>query len=97
MDIWDLFVGFRFRNKELKGNIFKVYLRSLEYFAKFIKKNIFYNKDFFIVDQRLVIIDLRERLLDYRFIIYRRIVIEIIIRKVEEVYKKIIFEDIRVF
>lgn len=50
MDIWDLFVGFRFRNKELKGNIFKVYLRSLEYFAKFIKKNIFYNKDFFIVD-----------------------------------------------
>lgn len=84
MDIWDLFAGPRLRNKELKGNTLKVYLRSLEYFAKFIKKNIFYNKDLLTADQRSAIIDLRERLPDYRSTIHRRTATETTTRKVEE-------------
>lgn len=97
MDIWDLFAGPRLRNKELKGNTLKVYLRSLEYFAKFIKKNIFYNKDLLTADQRSAIIDLRERLPDYRSTIHRRTATETTTRKVEEAYKKITPEDIRAF
>lgn len=36
LDIWDKFCVFRFRDKILIGNTFKVYLGSLEYFVRFI-------------------------------------------------------------
>ena len=97
MDIWDLFAGPRLRNKELKGNTLKAYLRSLEYFAKFMKKNIFYNKDLLTSDQRIAIVDLREQLPDYRSTIHRRTATKTTRRKVEEAYKKITLEDIRAF
>lgn len=97
MEIWDLFAGPRLRNKELKGNTLKVYLRSLEYFAKFIKKNIFNNKDLLTADQRSAIVDLHERLPDYRSTIHRRTATETTTRKAEEAYKKITSKDIRAF
>ena len=97
MDIWDMFAGPRLSNKELKGNTLKVYLRSLEFFTKFIKKNLFYNKDLLTDEERSAIVDLRERLPDYRATIHRRTGTETTTRKVEEAYKKITPEDIRAF
>lgn len=55
-DIWDVFVGLRFKNKEFKGEIFKVYFRSFEFFFKFVGKNFFFNKDFLSDEKRVVII-----------------------------------------
>ena len=42
MDIWDKFYIPKLRNKELMGNTLKVYLWSLQYFVKFIKKGLLY-------------------------------------------------------
>ena len=44
LDIWGSFAGPRLKNKVLTGNTIKVYLRSLEYFATFIKMGFFYKK-----------------------------------------------------
>lgn len=45
LDIWDNFCVPRLRDKILTGNTLKVYLRSLEYFVKFIKKGLLYDKE----------------------------------------------------
>ena len=45
MNIWDVFAGPRLKNKVLTGNTIKTFLRSLEIFAKFIEKGLFYKKD----------------------------------------------------
>ena len=42
LDIWDVFAGPRLKSKELKGEMLKVYLRSLECFSKFVDKNLFF-------------------------------------------------------
>lgn len=44
-NIWDNFCVLCFWEKILMGNILKVYLRSFEYFVKFIKKGLLYDKE----------------------------------------------------
>lgn len=77
------------------GNIFKVYIRSIEFFIMFIYKNLFYQKGLFIEDDREVIICLNICLLDYCVIIYRRMVNQMIIRKVNDSIIEINVEDVR--
>ena len=89
--------GSKLQNKELTGNTIKVYLRSLEFFSKFIQKNLFYRKDLLNEHDRQAIASLRERLPDYRSTIHRRTASQTTTRKVVEAYKKIRPEDIRLF
>ena len=95
LDIWDVFAGPRLRNKELKGETLKVYMRSLEFFAKFIKKNLFFNKDLLSNEKKSAIINLLDRLPDYRATIRRRTATQSTTRKVEEAYAKLTAENIR--
>ena len=97
LDIWDVFAGPRLKNKELKGETLKVYLRSLEYFAKFVDKNLFFNKDLLSEEKRAAIIRLRTRLPDYRSTIHRRTATQSTTRKVEEAYAKLTPENLRDF
>lgn len=41
MDIWDVFLGPRLKNKVLTGNTIKAYIRSLEIFTRFTEKGLF--------------------------------------------------------
>ena len=95
LDIWDVFAGPRLKNKELKGETLKVYMRSLEFFAKFIKKNLFFNKDLLSNEKKSAIINLLDRLPDYRATIRRRTATQSTTRKVEEAYAKLTAENIR--
>ena len=44
MDIWDKFCVPKLRSKQLNGNTLKIYLRSLQFFVKFLSKGLLYNK-----------------------------------------------------
>lgn len=96
LDIWDAFAGPRLKNKDLKGNTLKVYLRSLEYFSKFIQKNLFFNKDL-LNDEKRAIINLQTWLPDYRATIHRQTATQTTTRKVKEAYAKISPEDAHQF
>ena len=71
LDIWDVFAGPRLRNKTLPGNTIKTYLRSIEIFAKFIEKGLFYNKALLTDLDKAWIVGLQKRLPDYRVSIHR--------------------------
>lgn len=45
LDVWDKFCVPKLSHKQLMGNSIKTYLRSLEYFFKFISKGLLYNED----------------------------------------------------
>ena len=95
LDICDVFAGPRLQNKELKGKTLKVYLRSLEYFSKFIQKNIFVNKDLLSEEKKKAIINLQTCLPDYRTTIHRRTATQATMRKVKEAYAKLTPENLR--
>ena len=97
LDIWDVFAGPRLKNKELKGETLKVYLRSLEFFSKFVGKNLFFNKDLSSDEKRAAIIRLQTRLPDYRSTIHCRTATQSTTRKVEEAYAKLTPENLRDF
>lgn len=76
------------------GNILKVYLRSFEYFVKFIKKGLLYDKECLLDQQKEVLLSLRDCFFDYWSMIYRRIGYQEIIRKVDECFICIILVDL---
>lgn len=97
LDIWDKFLGPKLSSKELTGNTLKVYIRSLELFANFVSKRLFYNKNLQSDTDREAIVGLRNRLLDYRATIHRRMANQTTTRKVNDCLTKIKPEDIRTF
>ena len=92
LDIWDVFAGPRLKNKELKGETLKVYLRSLKYFSKFVDKNLFFNKDLLSEEKRAAIIKLQTHTT-----IHRHTATQSTTRKVEEAYAKMTPENLRDF
>ena len=95
MDIWNKFCVPKLRNKELTGNTLKVYLRSLQYFVKFIKKGLLYKASRLNQRHMEVILKLEDRLPDYRATINRRTSHQVTTHKVDECYKRITPEDLR--
>lgn len=94
MDIWEKFAWPCLKEKVLTGNTIKVYLRSLEYFAGFISKNLFYNKTLLPDMQKKAIIVLLTWLPDYQSTIHRRTA-QTTMRKVDESFNKITPMDIQ--
>lgn len=68
-------------------------MRSMELFFKFISKGVLYKKEMLYLRYKEIIIYFRDRFLDYRSIIYRRIGYQIITRKVDELFVRLIFVD----
>ena len=95
LDIWDKFCVPKLRNKELTGNTLKTYLRSLEYFVKFISKGLLYKKDLLNPRHKEVILCLKDRLPDYRGTIHRRTAHQVTTRKVDEAFKRLTPADLR--
>jgi len=73
-------------NKELTGNTLKTYLRSLEYFVKFIAKGLLYKKDMRNARHKEVILRLKERLPDCHGTVHRRTAHQVTTRKVNETF-----------
>ena len=97
MDIWDKFCVPKLRIKELTGNTLKVYLRSLQFFVKFIKKGLLYKASKLNQQHMEVILKLEDRLPDYRATIHQRTSHQVTTRKVDECYRRITPEDLRSF
>lgn len=97
LDIWDKFLGPKLSSKELTGNTLKVYIRSLELFANFVSKRLFYNKDLLSDTDREAIVGLLNCLPDYRATIHRHTANQTTTRKVNDCLTKIKPEDIRKF
>ena len=95
LDIWDKFCVPKLRNKELTGNTLKTYLRSMEYFVKFIFKGLLYKKDMLNARHKEIILSLRDRLPDYRGTVHRRTAHQVTTRKVDEAFKRLTPADIR--
>ena len=77
------------------GNTIETYIRSLEFFLKFIHKGLLYNMDILDQRQKLIILGLRERLPDYRSTIHRRTAHQVTTRKVDEAFSRLVPSDIR--
>ena len=97
LDVWDIFAGPRLKSEHLKGNTLKVYIRSLEYFTRFIQKNLFFKKDLLTEEDKAAIANLHTRLPDYRATIHRRTALQTTTRKVEEAFAKMTPDDIKAF
>lgn len=93
LDIWDKFAGPRLSGKINKGDTLKVYVRSLQLFALFIKKRLFYNPRLISQNTFTAIVGLMDRLPEYRKTIHKRTAVEHTTRKVEESYSAIQPED----
>ena len=72
LDIWEKFAKPRLVQKINKGDTLKVYLRSLELFASFIQKGLFYDRGLLTDDYFYGICSLITRLPNYRKTIHRR-------------------------
>lgn len=94
LDIWDKFCVPRLCDKILTGNTLKVYLGSLEYFARFIQKGLLYKKELLPQRHKEVILSLRERLPDYQGMIHRQTAHQNTTRKVDESYARITPADL---
>ena len=95
LDIWDKFCVPKLRNKELTGNTLKTYLRSLEYFVKFIGKGLLYKKDMLNARHKEIILCLKGHLLDYCGTIHRRTAHQVTTRKVNDAFTHLTPSDIR--
>ena len=95
LDVWDKFCVPKLSQKKLTGNSIKTYLRSLEYFFKFISKGLLYNEDLLDQTQKHSMLQLRERLPDYRSTIHRRTAHQVTTRKVDEAISRILPSDLR--
>ena len=93
--IWDKFCVPMLREKKLTGNTLKVYLRSMEFFVKFLSKGVMYNADKLNQRHKEVILYLRERLPDYRATIHRRTGDQTTTRKVDEAFARLTPADLR--
>ena len=93
--MWDKFCVVKLQNKILMGNTIKTYLRSLEYFFKFIFKALLYKEDYLDQHQKSLMLKLRECLPDYHATIHRRTGHQVNTRKVDEAFLRILPEDLR--
>ena len=84
-----------YRKVECKENTIKTYLRSLEYFLKFLAKGLLYNNEHLDQHQKTSMLSLRDRLPDYRATIHRRTAHQVTTRKVDEAFSQIQPEDLR--
>ena len=83
------------RDKKLSGNSIKVYLRSMQYFVKFISKGLLYKEDRLDPRHKEVIMALRDPLPDYRGTVHRRTGHQTTTRKVDEAFARLTPADIR--
>ena len=95
LDIWDKFCVPKLKSKQLTGNSLKVYLRSMQYFVRFISKGLLYKKDMLNVRHKEIILRLGDRLPDYRATIHRCTADQVTTRKVDEAFARITPSDIR--
>ena len=95
MDIWDKFCVPKLRSKQLTGNTLKVYLRSMQFFVKFLAKGLLYNKAILNARHKEMILQLRDRLLEYRATIHRRTSHQVTTRKVNESFSRLTPADLR--
>ena len=95
LHVWDKYCVPKLWNKQLTGNTIKTYLRSLEYFQKFIVKGLLYKKEYLDQHQRDSKMSLQECLPDYRLMIHRRTAHQVTTRKVDEALSRILPEDLR--
>ena len=72
LDVCDKFCVPKLSQQQLTRNTIKTYLRSLEYFLKFLAKGLLYNDEHLDQHQRTSMLSLRDRLPDYRATIHRR-------------------------
>ena len=95
VDIWDKFCLPKLKSKQLTGNTLKVYLRSTEFFVKFISKGLLYKQEKLNERHKDVIVSLKDRLLDYRATIHRRTGHQTTTRKVDEALARLTPADLR--
>jgi len=95
LDLWDKFCIPKLKNKELSGNTLKVYLRSMEFFVKFIANGLLYKKEMLNERHKEVILHLRDRLPEYRGTIHRRTGHQTTTRKVNEAFARLTPADLR--
>ena len=95
LDVWDKFCVPKLGQQQLTGNTIKTFLRSLEYFLKFIAKGLLYNTQHLDQHQKTNMLSLRERLPDYRATIHRRTAHQVTTRKVDEAFSRLQPEDLR--
>ena len=95
LDIWEKFAKPRLTQRINTGDTLKVYLRSLEFFAMFIQKGLFYNKGLLTNHCYYTICSLINHLPNYRKTIHRRTAVHHTTRKVEELYAAIKAEDFK--
>ena len=79
----------------LSGNTLKVYLRSMEFFVKFIKNGLLYKQDMLNQKHKEVILALTDRLPEYRATIHRRTGDQTTTRKVNEAFARLTPADLR--
>ena len=92
LDIWGKFAWPRLSSKKNTGYTLKVYLRSLELFADFGGKRLFYDSRLIIDNAYSAIVGLLKRLLNYRKTIHKRTAVYHT-RKVEESFQAITADD----
>ena len=93
--MWDKFCIPKLRNKQLTGNTIKTYLRSLEYFLKFIPKGLLYKNEYLDQHQKSSMLSIQECPPDYCVVIHRRTGHQVTTRKVDEAFSRILLEDLR--
>ena len=95
MNVWDGFCVPHLRNKVLTGNTIKTYLRSVEMFARFVEKGLFYDAKLLNDLQKASIISLQSRMADYRRSVHRRTAGQTTTRDVDEAYHAMTADDLR--
>ena len=93
LDIWEKFAWPRLSSKKNTGDTLKVYLRSLELFADFVEKRLFYDPRLISHNAYSAIVGLLKRLPNYRKTIHKRTAVHHTTRKVEESFQAITTED----
>ena len=95
VDIWDKFCVPMLKKKKLTGNTLKVYLRSMEFFVKFISKGLLYKPEKLNPRHKEVILSLKDRVPDYRSTVHRRTGDQTTTRKVDEAFARLTPADLR--
>lgn len=95
MDIRNKFCLPKLKSKQMTGNTLKVYLRSMQFFVKFLSKGLLYNKTMLNECHKEVILRLNERLPDYRATVHRRTCHQVTTRKVDKPFSRLTPADVR--
>ena len=94
VEIWDKFCVPMLKEKKLTSNTLKVYLRSMEFFVKFISKGLMYREEKLNPHHKHVIVNLKDRLPDYRATVHRRTGDQTTTGKVDEAFARLTPADL---